>query len=394
MKTRSVELLGIRFAVAALASIAMVLICQRAFAQSAASAPPLVPRAASAASGAASEPKGTGAVKCPSGASEEVCKAYQSGDCPPTLELALCTAKVQDAKPFPQKLWKWLDDSGVLKALLGLLSAGLLLVITKLRGTVSTLAARLGDPMIQGAEKRTFRTRGVNLVIVGEGGTGKTSLIRALSGSRRAAPSRSTAFQSTYCIVHEVDIEPAEDRPDRLLERIYANDYQGQLTGQLVNIPELAEREKAIKSTVLVIVVDLFPSLGAIGPRQQAKAEWDAQRVQMNLDAYSNTMLQLIFAIPKELKRIILFINKVDLLIPYNPDTESKILAAYDVLIQRLNTRGRQFEVNVVLGAASKGTGIVGFEPKNSDNPTLYELLKDSMVEIDLKQARAIRSGG
>lgn len=318
-----------------------------------------------------------------------LCKAFKDGTCSPSLTIALCKSKLS-SETGPEKAIGLIKTSGLLEALVAALGAGGVYLLTRLRMRVVQLTRRLGDPMMEKGEARDFRSYGVNVILVGEGGSGKTSLIRALSGSRNAAPSRSTALPSTYCIVHEVDVESSDPRrfgqSQRSLRRIYANDYQGQATNQLTGTGELKllhEREAAIPATVLVIVVDLFrpPSPGEGAP--PLRPTIDGRRVKEQIAAYAEGLVQILLGISTRLVRVVLFINKADLVAPFDGNTRALIIEAYKPLIAILGRRARQANFNVLVGSAATGAAVVGFEdPHRPGIETLYELLVNSMVEI------------
>lgn len=331
---------------------------------------------------------------CPEGVEPEVCEALENNICLRNVEnsIELCRSKLselEEEKPWWSKLGKIISGSfkdqnfGQITSFItwavGAVLAG---IIAYFRSIINTLVSRLGDPLIK-KRKVKYSTKGVNLLLIGEGGSGKTSIIRALSGSYDAAPDKSTAFPRTYSIVHEVDVIDENGGIKRSLERIYANDYRGQDSSQLMQTNELTKREKRIASTIMVIVVDLFALAPAGGDPLEPQRQPDQQRIDSQIAAYPPNMLDIIFNLSDSLSGVVLFINKVDLIRQMPPRNIRDAKQAYEDLATILHERGKHFAFEVIVGSASKGLGITGFDPTEKQSTTLYEFIKSKMVDIN-----------
>ena len=347
-------------------------------------------------------------IVCPDGAPDEICVAFMNGTCPFGSSIEACESKLNaedKEKDFFSKFVKFISPTlRLITEILVFLTAAVILLLQKQKlllqkqklllqkQKVSTLLSRLGDPIInpiiKGGKPVRFDTRGVNLLVVGEGGSGKTSIIRALSGSPHAEPSRATQFPTTYSIAHEIDVKSHDgNRPKRTLERIYANDYKGQDADQLIKSNELKKREESIPSTILLIVVDLFEVKTEGQTALNPSRTFDSDRVQTQIEAYPQNLLDILYGLPSTLDGVILFINKIDKIRPLSRYSEDRVKKAFDELIIRLRLRSARAgcEFYVIVGSAVKGLGICGFDPYNKNEPTLYELLKRAMVEIDVQ---------
>ena len=92
------------------------------------------------------------------------------------------------------------------------ITAGVIAWLQKLRGNVGTLKdslltykQRLSDPVLS-TPSRSSDVEGVNVVLIGDGGVGKTSIVRALSGSPFADPHSASDGEETYAHAQEVDL--------------------------------------------------------------------------------------------------------------------------------------------------------------------------------------------
>ena len=345
-----------------------------------AAGPPAAASAASSASSPASSASSPKAIKCPADASKELCDGYQTSLCAQDSPADLCQAKIDSSPAW--RIWHWFLRDGV-PPVLTVLSAGLAYLSASLAFKLKDLAKRLGDPVTPRAAKRTFITRGVNVLIAGDAGRGKTSIVRALSGSYLAAPSRATNARHTYSIVYEVDIEAPIDQKGlnpRLLERVYINDFKGTNIEDGVEVTELNERERLVPSTVLLLVVDLFVTPADALPATGPHPALDAARIKENTDFFNEGVLRILLTRPKKLTQTILFINKVDLWRPLPAKAKAKIEEEYVDLIGRIATMGREKEFIVIVGSAARGDGVVGVNSRDGEAPkTLYEVLKKRM---------------
>src|SRR5262249_44108221 len=112
---------------------------------------------------------------------------------------------------------------------LALISAGLIALVAWLKAKLSqvkTFARDLEDRVFDPFFRRPtlYEQYATNLILIGEGGSGKTTILHALTGSDDIKPDVATNELSTYTLVNEVTIE-RKGRVVRRLFRIYADDY-------------------------------------------------------------------------------------------------------------------------------------------------------------------------
>jgi hypothetical protein len=105
------------------------------------------------------------------------------------------------------------------------MAAWLKLRFEALKDKVAILSSRILDPFFTRPE--LFDQYATNLILIGEGGSGKTTIVHALSGCNEAAPDIATSIKSTYTLVNEVSIETGQQLTRRLV-RVYTDDYAGQ----------------------------------------------------------------------------------------------------------------------------------------------------------------------
>jgi len=339
--------------------------------------PPQVP--------ATSEDEGKMSVEdyCKASANAEtpVCKAFAAGKCVVGLKVALCRERLKT--PWDRVRETFLNST-LVDGILGLLTAAAATGLAYLRRRLKELEKRLGDPFFASTIQSAFETKGVNLVLVGEGGSGKTSIIRALSGSKIANPAQTTLTLDTYNLVWEVDVNRGGNSKARRITRVYVEDYRGQATKDLAFNTTVVERENSIPATVMVIVVDLFRAVGPLGPPASPSANWDDDRVSLQETQYSETTLDILAGISKRIVHVCLFINKADLIRPYTRDSTANIRNRYMALATRITQEFGGVRFTSIVGSATSGWGIVGHDEADSNTKTLLEILADASVDIKL----------
>lgn len=241
------------------------------------------------------------------------------------------------------------------------------------------------DPL---AKKNTegFEQTGVNLIIVGEGGVGKTSIVKALTASPHASPDIPTVGHKSYSIFHQVKTTNVTGREIRKLVRIYIEDYEGQRFMNAVDNEPLKSRQEFLHSDVLLLLVDLFPKKGIgddFGPFETP----DADRVEQHIRFFDNDGVHqaLIKLLGRGHKNVILFINKIDMVDPKSAEFEKAIIESFQLLINRWNAvRGVTFRV--ILGSVANGRGLVGHDEFNPNNKSVLDILLSTAGEFDLKE--------
>lgn len=240
-------------------------------------------------------------------------------------------------------------------------------MLTYTRTRLSRVYTWLIDPQIK---ERPLESHAVNVILVGDGGTGKTSIIQALSGSPDANPAAATAENALYSIAQETNVEAGESVRRRLI-RTYISDHVGQNFGSIYETAFFKNHDLSVYPQCLVIVVDLFfPDKYGENLRYDAP---DESRVEEQKNVYTDKQIQQLTALLKPGSKIILFINKVDKIksdISKAIDTAKEV---YDPLIQSLQ-RTKGAELSVVVGSARMGIGVTGHnDTKNGPIfPTIY----------------------
>lgn len=245
---------------------------------------------------------------------------------------------------------------------------------------LNAISKRVFNPLIQVTPK--YETLAVNVLVVGKGGTGKTSIVRALSGSEDVNPAISTPENNLYSIAHEVDHISNNIGFTRVL-RIYMSDHVGQDFGSISETAFFDEDKLDNLPKCIIFVADIFPPDENYG-EDKLFNEPNLERVQQHCDTFHADMIRTITGKLRTGSKIVLFINKLDKLRVRNGATHSNILKAFDALIDELR-QVRGAELIVVLGSATTGQGIMGCQVDHLENQ--YKNLYETIVET----ARPVR---
>ncbi|HXO68620.1 MAG TPA: GTPase domain-containing protein [Bradyrhizobium sp.] len=235
-----------------------------------------------------------------------------------------------------------------------------------------------------------FDQYATNMILVGEGGSGKTTLIHALSGAGEAQPDVATNEMSTYTLVHEISIEQKGGTIRRLV-RIYSDDYEGQNWVQGTQSEQVKARQQFIKSSSLVIVVDLIGPGSKSAPTSGA-GKLHSKRIKEQLLIYNDPAVQSLASLLGPNGQIILFINKADLIYPLTDERIEEAKASYAPLVEQLREL-RGVRLRVIVGSAMTGFGVVGYDDGHEERKSLLKLVIDHARKIDLNQMKAIRDG-
>jgi GTPase SAR1 family protein len=217
----------------------------------------------------------------------------------------------------------------------------------------------LHEPIPIGAnEKRN------SIILVGLGGTGKTTLIRSLLKDNTANPDERTEHYELY---HGTSAA----KGDKYTYRFFISDYKGQDIATLISsfiVQQLQLYSPMSYGHIqsIILMVDLVP------PKKQ-KDDPDPvpiqtpnkKRIQTHLDQWSDLALDAIKGLvtDESLRYVCLFINKIDLIHERTPEADRSNVELYAELRQRLVDRFGQ-RVHVVLGSTRKGDGLVELENK------------------------------
>jgi len=224
---------------------------------------------------------------------------------------------------------------------------------------------------IPGADRRNA------VMLLGIGGSGKTSLIRALFHDKEANPTEATEDYEIYR--HKSQASPliAARSSDVPAVHLFISDYKGQDLGSLVRAFILQQKMPYSPMaynyvTAVVFVVDLVAPPTSKGAAVALVSEPSVERVRAQLTQWSDAALDAVFGmITDTLQYGCLFINKLDLLERRTPAEDDKIRRLYRPLADRIAKRCGDAKFEVIVGSACDGTRV----------PTLQERLLDSSVE-------------
>lgn len=276
----------------------------------------------------------------------------------------------------------------IIAAAAGVVAAALLLALAFLNNTLRNQLQRitgqlqnikrgLADPFLDPLP--IYESFAVNAMVVGKGGAGKTSIIRALSASDRADPTSITATNLLFSIALEVTIGSDEKSTHRRLTRIFMSDHVGQdpatiLKAEFYTNPRLGHLPKC-----LVIVVDLFPPQGLLSPKDGADT-FDNTRIASTLQTFTPEHVRVITAPLSPGDQIVLFINKIDMLKSLTAGQQQAARSAYLPLAELLRgVGGARF--SMIVGSADLGWGITGARA-DPDEPNLLAVLCRAAVPV------------
>jgi len=314
-------------------------------------------------------------------ATDIVCQALAETTCSSADSVETCkiTIKQKEGLGWLKKLM----SGDVITQIWGLVTALLVVMLTWARAKVSSFKSRLADPTDKKFKFLSGETKGINVVLFGQGGVGKTSLIRAISGSPHANPQSATTDLDAYNIVHEVNVSQ-EGQESRRITRIWAEDHRGQRMNQRIHNSAVKDRVNTVPQSILIIVVDLFPP----EVRGTLQTNIDNNRVESNLSRFQFDEIfgDIRDGIP-HLKSIVLFVNKVDLLNTLSQSKIKSIKRSYQTLWDKINSQFPDKDNYFIIGAANSGKGVSGmdiFAPQIEK--TLLEIIYNKAGNIKVKK--------
>ena len=203
------------------------------------------------------------------------------------------------------------------------------------------------------------------IILVGLGGSGKTTLINCLSQDHKANPGVKTQNYSLFTWLKRAS-------PSAPLHRYYAADHKGQNIGTLIS--GLIEEQKkpyspmtwgAINTIIFCVDIAEAYDRGLETEEQykeKVKRTW-RERIDQNTAEWSSVALSAIFGFTAKnsqvpntntLKYVCLFINKLDLL----PDKEQEIREAYQKLEDNIRKNCSDLDFEVIVGSGKNSMGI------------------------------------
>ena len=204
-----------------------------------------------------------------------------------------------------------------------------------------------------------------SILLVGLGGTGKTSLIKALLNNHEANPNEKTESFEIY----KGDRLSIKSNQEKNTENnrfwFYIADYKGQNIGQLVR-SFIVQQKKPYSPlaygyvTSLILIVDLIAPKEDIADADiKRQIKYDETRVKEHLFQWNDTALDAIFGLlTSELRYVNIFINKVDLISDRTFESDERILKTYKSLQQKIKKRAGRATVKTYIGSAQEGTSI------------------------------------
>lgn len=185
-----------------------------------------------------------------------------------------------------------------------------------------------------------------SVIMIGLGGTGKTTLIRNLVKDPNANPDKKT---EEYHLFH------GERRTEQARHYLYISDYRGQNIGTLVR--SFIKQQKIKYSPMayghvnsLIVLVDIEEPKPS--PMDEEPAQIDEPnflRVQTHLAQWSGTALDAVFGFltAETLNYVCLFINKADLLKTREKQAVRALFKDLEGLLRERCGEGIKFEVYV-----------------------------------------------
>jgi signal recognition particle receptor subunit beta len=233
------------------------------------------------------------------------------------------------------------------------------------------LSRRLAGPRFSLPEKS--KEKYVRVAIAGLGGTGKTSLIRKISGCRLADPRRKTGSAKTYSFIKEIAYE---DRTE--VYRIDLEDYRGQNVAELLT--NIHASDKRFPVTAIIMMVDLFETESDMATFEGENVYWDETRVNKHLREWSDSLIGALLAATPEVKYICLFINKADLVNVPIKTVSREIESLFVPIISSFKARGADKLIKILIGSALTDFML---------NTLVIELTEDASVELDKYSSEA-----
>lgn len=216
-------------------------------------------------------------------------------------------------------------------------------------GVVFGVALVLWLRFLSNWSKRSHRAESKPILFVGVGGSGKTSLIMALTRD----------MSSTKTVTTGVNVWPLKITSNGERESFALIDTVGQDFGTALSaIPSQSSKYNftSTYAKALVLVVDVVPASRDV-QEHVSHSKIDPERVKTQLAHYNDVVLEIFSGVTEQGGSIILFINKLDAIDDTPTNIRTNAENAYSPLIDRL-TKFRGRRVEVITGSALTGEGV------------------------------------
>jgi hypothetical protein len=234
---------------------------------------------------------------------------------------------------------------------------GLGIVVAALRNQRASLIKRLekffSPPQV--AADETFSSS----LVLGIGGSGKTTLVNRLTNDKAADPAKETETFRLSGVSFDL---PAE-RPEKRCRMFFA-DYVGQNLGSLLRgfILEQRHGDSPLAYgyiTSLILVVDLVEPPELAGEPTLPAAAICEERVTVNIASWNQQALSAVFGLlTNQLQLVCLFVNKVDAVQQPGQQVAQVAKSLYRPLHEELGKRSRGAKFILIVGSADEGTGV------------------------------------
>ena len=207
-----------------------------------------------------------------------------------------------------------------------------------------------------------------SILLLGLGGTGKTSIIKGLLNNNEANPNEKTENFTMYkgdrLSIKESD-KDNKSHGNHSRYWFYITDYKGQNIGQLVR-SFIIQQKKPFSPLAYGHVTSLILMVDLISPKEEAHHEdipkqekYDQDRVNKHVAEWNDTSLDTIFGLlTSELRYVCIFINKVDLMIDRSYGAEDTYTKVFQPMQEKIKKRAGRATVKTYLGSARDGTSL------------------------------------
>lgn len=208
-----------------------------------------------------------------------------------------------------------------------------------------------------------------SIILLGIGGTGKTSIIKGLLNNNEANPNEKTEnftmYEGNRFSVKEEEKETNKANKSNSKYWFYIADYKGQNIGQLVR-SFIIQQKKPFSPLAYGHITSLILMVDLVTPKEEAHYEdipkqekYNQERVNTHVTEWNDTALDAIFGLlTSELRYVCIFINKVDLMNNRSYEAEERYIKIFQPMQEKIKKRVGRATVKTYLGSARDGTSL------------------------------------